>query len=93
MPLAPDRPRAVLHVDLDAFFVAVERVLDPRLIGRPVVVGGPPESRGVVAAASYEARAFGVHSAMPMAQALRVATSCGCRIAERKSVDRVIPGR
>ena len=72
MPLAPDRPRAVLHVDLDAFFVAVERVLDPRLNGRPVVVGGPPETRGVVAAASYEARAFGVHSAMPMAQALRL---------------------
>ncbi len=73
MPAAPpDRPRAVLHVDLDAFFVAVERVLDPRLNGRPVVVGGPPETRGVVAAASYEARAFGVHSAMPMAQALRL---------------------
>ncbi len=64
--------RAILHVDLDAFFVAVERLDNPALIGVPVIVGGRAEVRGVVASASYEARKFGVHSAMPTAQALRL---------------------
>ena len=59
-------------VDLDAFFVSVERVLNPDLNGRPVIVGADPDGRGVVSCASYEARAYGVHAAMPLKQAARL---------------------
>src|SRR5947209_12807987 len=64
--------RTIMHVDLDAFYSSIEQRDNPALRGKPVIVGGTPEERGVVATASSEPRRFGVHSAMPTRTALRL---------------------
>jgi len=65
-------PRVILHLDLDAFFCAVEEIKDPGLCGKAFAVGGSPQGRGVVSSCSYPARRLGIHSAMPMAQAVQI---------------------
>ncbi|MFQ6001773.1 MAG: DNA polymerase IV [Anaerolineae bacterium] len=66
------KDRRLIHIDLDAFFASVEELLNPEIAGQPIIVGGGPGRRGVVASASYAARAYGIRSAMPTAQALRL---------------------
>jgi len=79
--------RHIIHVDMDAFFAAVEQVDRPELRGKPVLVGGDPKGRGVVSTASYEARPFGCHSAMPMAKAVRL---CPHAVVVRPRMDRYV---
>jgi DNA polymerase-4 len=79
--------RHIIHVDMDAFFAAVEQLDRPELRGKPVLVGGDPKGRGVVSTASYEARPYGCHSAMPMAAAVRL---CPQAVVVRPRIERYV---
>ncbi len=90
---ADRQPRTILHADFDAFYASVEQLDDPSLRGLPVVVGGSADSRGVVASASYEARRFGIRSAMPMRTAMQLCPSLarvGGRFERYKAVSRAV---
>ena len=85
--------RHILHADFDAFYASVEQLDNPELRGKPLAVGGTPESRGVVAAASYEAREYGVRSAMPMRTAFNICPGLlrvGARFARYREVSRMV---
>ena len=68
----PKRCRKIIHIDMDAFFAAVEQRDFPQYSNKPLIVGGKPNSRGVVATCNYQARQYGIHSAMPSSQAYRL---------------------
>jgi DNA polymerase-4 len=91
MPSAAQHARRILHVDCDAYFVQVARLEDPEGAGREelLLVGGAPGSRGVVTSASYESRAFGVRSGMPMSQALRLCPKAVCVPVPRGACSRI----
>lgn len=67
-----DTSRKIIHIDMDAFYASVEQRDHPEFRGKPLIIGGDPNKRGVVATCSYEARKFGVHSAMPTRQAAKL---------------------
>lgn len=92
MPSGSISDRAIVHLDLDAFYAAVEMLEKPELSGKPVIVGGRPEGRGGAATASYAARRYGVHSAMPTAKALRLCPQAVV-LAPRFDVYRTYSGR
>ena len=64
--------RCIAHIDIDAFFASVEELLNPALIGQPVIVGGLAHERGVAATCNYEARRYGIHAGMPLRQCLKL---------------------
>jgi len=80
--------RCIFHIDLDVFFISVEQVLNPKLKGKPIIVGGDPESRGVVASASYEARPFGIHEWEAVSVGADIGLKCQRRVLLTRKVFR-----